>query len=164
MTVEMTAQIIQLILAPVVMITSCSLVLGGLLGRYSAVNDRMRAMARERLGLVRGGANEIQAGEAYRSERLSEIDVQVPDLIQRHLWLRHSVLMVYVAILLFVFCMLAIAIAAVTVSAWIATLVLLLFVLGTAALLTSVALAILEVRSSHRSVEYELRRVSALTP
>ena len=38
MTVEMTAQIIQLILAPVVMITSCALVLGGLLGRYAAVN------------------------------------------------------------------------------------------------------------------------------
>jgi len=162
MTVEMTAQIIQLILAPVVMITSCALVLGGLLGRYAAVNDRMRAMARERLELLRNGSGASQVTVEFRSERLQEIDAQVPDLLSRHKLLHHSVLTVYIAILFFVFSMFVIALAAVSGSAWLATLVLIIFLCGTAGLLVAVLLAIVEVRSSHRSVEYEIRHVSAL--
>ncbi len=162
MTVEMTAQIIQLILAPVVMITSCSLVLSGLLGRYAAVNDRMRAMALERLGLLHRGSGAVEVSEAYRRERLEEIDAQVPDLLRRHQLLRDSVLMDYVAILFFVFCMFAIALAAVSQNSTFAAIVLALFLLGTAGLLASVAIAIVEVRRSQRSVEYELKRVSAI--
>ena len=161
MTVEVTAQIIQLILAPVVMITSCALVLGGLLSRYAAINDRMRVMARERLELLRGAAG-VQVTPEFRSERIQEIDTQVPDLLRRHRLLHHSVLTVYIAILLFVLCMFVIALAAVSNSAVLATVILIVFLSGTGGLLIAVSLAIAEVRTSHRSVEYEIRHVSSL--
>ncbi len=162
MTVQVTTQIIQLILAPVVMITSCALVLGGLISRYAAINDRMRLMARERLELWRNPAGAVQVTEDFRSERIQEIDMQVPDLLRRHQLLHHSVLTVYIAILLFVLCMFVIALAAVSDSAALATVVLIIFLCGTGGLLIAVSLAIVEVRASHRSVEYEIRHVSSL--
>jgi hypothetical protein len=160
MNVEMTTRIIQLILAPVVMITSCSLVLSGLLGRYAAVNDRMRAMARERLDLLHSPS---ATTEKYATERLQEIDMQIPDLLNRHRLLHHSVLVVYIAILLFVVSMFVIALAAVWDSVWLSAAVLIVFVGGTTALFIGVLIAIVEVRSSHRAVEYEIRRVSELS-
>lgn len=159
MNVEMTARIIQLILAPVVMITSCSLVLSGLLGRYAAVNDRMRAMARERLDLLHSSS----PTEKLLTERLQEIDYQIPDLLNRHRLLHHSVLVGYVAILLFVVSMFVIALAAVWDSVWLSAAVLIVFVGGATALFIGVLIAIVEVRSSHRAVEYEIRRVSELS-
>ena len=165
MNVEMTTRIIQLILAPTVMITSCALVLGGLLSRYAAVNDRLRAMARERFDVLHSLADDAKtetAAHKFATERLQEIDVQVPELLKRHGWLHHSVLVVYVAILFFILCMIVIACAAVWDSIWLSSAVLLLFLGGTIALLIAVGIAIVEVRSSHRAVEYEIKRVSAL--
>ncbi len=49
MNLDMVARTIQLVLAPVVMVTTAALILNGVLGRYSAVNDRLRVMALERL-------------------------------------------------------------------------------------------------------------------
>lgn len=159
MNVEMTTRIIQLILAPVVMITSCALVLGGLLGRYAAVNDRLRTMARERLDLLRPTAD----AQPFQAERLKEIDLQIPDLLSRHTLLHHAALTTYCAVLLFIVSMFVIAFAALSDSAWIATTVLLLFLGGTAALFLGVLIAVVEVWSSHRAVQFEIRRVSALS-
>src|SRR5579883_2348490 len=96
------ARIIQTILPPVVMVTSCALVLNGLLQRYAAVNDRLRAMARERLDLVRAAGGELQASlsdaDSYTRERLREIDHQIPDLLHRHSLIRDALLTVYLAI------------------------------------------------------------------
>jgi hypothetical protein len=120
----------------------------------------MRVMAHERLELLRNPADPVT--QEFRSERLSEIDAQVPDLLRRHQLLHHSVLLVYIAILLFVLSMFVIALAAVSSSAVLASVVLVIFLCGTAGLLVAVSLAIVEVRSSHRSVEYEIRHVSSL--
>src|SRR4051812_48031474 len=80
MDVEMVAKNLQLIIAPVVMISSCALLLTGLLGRYAAVNDRLRAMARERLDLWHSDID----GDGFKTERLHQIDQQIPDLLRRH--------------------------------------------------------------------------------
>ena len=53
MSAENVTRTIQLILAPVVMITACALLLNGLLSRYDALNARLRIMGRERLDLLR---------------------------------------------------------------------------------------------------------------
>lgn len=50
---EMIARNIQIILAPVVMITMCVILLGGLHGRYQTINDRLRLMTAERPALLR---------------------------------------------------------------------------------------------------------------
>jgi hypothetical protein len=158
MTVEMVTRTIQLILAPVVMVTACALILNGLVQRYGAINDRLRGMAQERIQLLR-----MMATSVFDHERLSEIDAQVPDLLRHHKLLRDALLMIYYAILAFVGNMFIIALAVTAQSEWIATAALVLFLTGTAVLLTGVLFAAFEVRSSHRSVQYEVRRVVGLS-
>ncbi len=159
MNLEMTARIIQLILAPVVMITSCALVLGGLLSRYAAISDRMRAMAHERLELVHPHPN---ISEEFVLERVNQIDAQLPDLLHRHTLLHNSVLVVYIATALFLVSMFVIALAATFGVVWLSVVILILFLCGTGALFAGVVIAIAEVRSSHRAVQFEVRRVIEL--
>jgi Flp pilus assembly protein TadB len=157
-TAEDIARAIQLILAPVVMVTACAITLGAFMGHYQAVNDRLRAMGRERLDLLQTGLR----ADRFGRERLAEIDFQAPDLLRRHRRLRDSVMSIDLAILLFVACMLAIAIATTTGSSGVAIGVLVLFLLGTLALLVGVLLSALEIRMSHGAVEYELDRIMSL--
>jgi hypothetical protein len=161
MNAEMVASTIQLILAPVVMVTACALILNGVLARYAAVNDRLRLLSRERFDLVRAGRGQLADDEISR-ERLQEIDAQVPELVRHHRLLHDGVLAVYAAILVFVLDMFVIAIAAMSGAAWLATAALLTFLGGTGVLLIGVLLTALEVRTSHRAVQFEAERVSRL--
>lgn len=166
MTVEAIARTIQFILAPVVMVTSCAILVGGMLTQYAAINDRMRALTRERLELLRGpgGALSVSAmaGDDFKEERLREIDMQLPGLLRRHELIHHGALATYMAILLFVLSMFVIALAASSSSAALATTALVVFLLGTAALLLGVLLIGLEIRISNQAVRYEVERVIRL--
>jgi hypothetical protein len=51
---ETITHTIQFILAPVVMVSSCAILVGGMLSRYAELKDRLRALARERLDLLHG--------------------------------------------------------------------------------------------------------------
>jgi len=157
MSAEMIARIIQVIIAPVVMITSCSVMLNGLLGHYAAINVGIRAMVRERLDLLRA-----KMDDSIRSERLQEIDTEMPQLLRRHRLVRNATLAIYSAILIFVVDMFSIAMSAVTDLAWITGAVLILFLGGTAAMLLGTALIAMEIRSSHQAVEFEVQRVLSL--
>jgi len=53
MNTEMVTRIIQTIIAPVVMVNACAILLGGLVSHSNAINDRLRAMARERIEMLR---------------------------------------------------------------------------------------------------------------
>ncbi len=156
MSAEVVARTIQLILAPVVMVTACAMLANGILSRYSAVNDRVRRLTRERLELVKAGPAEGVAGD-----RLQEIDVQIPDLLHHYKMLHDAVLAVYAAVLCFVISMFVIAWAAATNSPWLPALVLIVFLAGTGALWLGVLLTAREVRTSHRALEIEARRVMA---
>ena len=167
MSVQTVAATIQLILAPVVMVTSCAILVGGLLQRYAAINDRMRAMTRERFDLVRsisgvGSAATPAPLDPFVAERIGEIDAQIPDLLRRHKLIHNSVLTVYCAVLVFVASMFVIAVAAAFSSSAAATAVLVLFLLGTAVFLFGILLTALEVRTSQRAVVYEVERVMSL--
>src|SRR5260221_14400670 len=115
----MVTRTISVIVAPVVMIPSCAIMLGGLLTRYAAINDRLRVMARERFDSVRTQA--AGQADAFVVERVQEIDTQVPDLLHRHGLLRDALLAGYTAIIVFVLSMFLIAWAALNSSAAIAT-------------------------------------------
>jgi len=158
MTAEMIARIIQLILAPVVMISACAITLTGILGHYAAINDRMRAMAHERLSLA--GEAGVAKKEVVAAERLSEIEAQLPNLLHRHKMIRNSVLFIYAAMLVFIADMFVIAAATMVES--LAALALAVFLSGMGALLLGVLLMAMEIRTSHRAVEYEVVRVLAL--
>jgi hypothetical protein len=159
MNVEMVARSIQLILAPVVMVTACAVLLQGLVSRYTALHDRLRALSRERLDLHYAGPDHQPD---RRTERLREIDHQIPDLLHRHRLIQYSVLSVYCSVMIFIFSMFVIALAAATDSAWAATSALLVFLAGTGVLFLGILLTAIEVRNSHRSVRYEAARVSEL--
>ena len=156
LNLDTVTRIIQLVLAPVVMITSCALVLGGLLTRYGAISDRMRAMAHERLELAFPNPN---TNLDFAAERVKQIDTQLPDLLHRHSLLHNSVLAVYLSTAFFLVSMFLIAIAAMGIVAWLSVGILLLFLGGTAALLVGVVISIIEVRSSQRAVQFEARSV-----
>jgi hypothetical protein len=152
---ETVTRTIQLILAPVVLLSACSIFVGGLLSHYEAINARMRAMVRERLEILRG-PNER---DLLSTERLAEIDIQLPQLLHRHGLVHHALLAAYVGILILVASMCAIAFSAVSQADWLVTLVLALFVTGILAILVSVLLIALEVQMSRRAVSFEVDRV-----
>jgi hypothetical protein len=160
------ARTIQFILAPVVMITSCAVLLNGLLARYAAVNDRLRTMDHERFDLlvrsVALGSSEANHEKALVDERLDEIDTQLPILLRRHQVLRDGLLALYGAILVFVAAMFAIATVVIASLPAVTYGALVLFLLGNALLLFSVLLIVIEVRMSHRALRYEVGRLLRL--
>jgi hypothetical protein len=159
---ETASRTIQLILAPVVMVSACAAILNGLLSRYGGINDRLRNMAHERLDLLREGGGKVVGCDEMARERLYEIDTQAPELLKRHKKVRNAVLAVYSAISVFVLSMFVIALAAATKSRVAAVVALSIFLLGTAVLLTAAVITVLEVKNSHKAMHYETERVLGL--
>jgi uncharacterized protein DUF2721 len=159
MSAETITRTIQLILAPVVMISACSVFVGGLLSHYDAINGRMRTMARERLDLLRRSDSNA---DGFLGERLTELDVQLPQLLQRHALVHHALLAAYIGILILVASMCAIAYSAVTASEWLVALIVAMFVAGIVSILVSVVLIAVEVRTSQRAVTFEVQRILRL--
>jgi hypothetical protein len=61
----MVAQTIQFIIAPVVMVSTCAIVLGSLLGRYAFLNERLRTLAQEHWNLQQDGGNPAERYDAH---------------------------------------------------------------------------------------------------
>lgn len=158
MSAETVTRTIQLILAPVVLLSACSIFVGGLLSHYEAINARMRTMVRERLELLRAATD----ASSLLAERLGEIDAQLPQLLHRHGLVHHALLAAYLGILILVASMCTIALSAISAAEWLVALVLAMFVMGILAMLVSVVLIALEVRTSQRSVSFEVERVLRL--
>ena len=160
MNIQTAGKTIQLILAPVVMVTACGILLTGMLSHYAAINDRIRALAAERLRLAfatSGGTN-----EALARERLTEIDHQVPMLIHRHEQVHHGILLGYSAVVTLVVSMFIIGAAALADSSTLGTVALFVFLAGTAALMVGAGFVAVEVQGSHAAVAYEAMRVVEL--
>ena len=165
MSAESVSRTIMLILAPVVMFSACSIFVGGVLSHYTSLSDRIRALTRERLDLVRtlrtlpGGPAE--AGALAR-ERLEEIDGQLPDLLFRHQLVHHAALAVYGAIAILIGTMCIIALTATMSADWVAVLVFGVFVASVLMMLLGVLLITLEIRTSRRALQYQVQRVIRL--
>ena len=160
MTIDAIIRTISLILAPVVMITSCAILLNGVLTRYESVSARMRGMHLERLELLQGLGNttsSVVPAFGFSIRRIHEIEVQLPQLLQRHKMIHNAVLALNAAIVLFVISMFIIALAVLTNSAPIAIIALLTFLIGTGVLLVGVIITTLELSRSQREVAYEIQ-------
>lgn len=157
---------IQLVLAPVVLVSACAVLLGGLLNRYAGSSRRLREMAHERMALVRAVDAQRRAppdrADPFTVERMKEIDVQVPQLLRRHRYIRHAVLAIYGAVAVFVTSMFLLALAAYTGAPFCSGLALALFLAGTAVLLLGVLFAGLEIALSQGALAYEVEQVSHL--
>lgn len=151
------AQTIQLIIAPVVLITACILIENGVLGRYTTLGLQIRSLAHERLELLQSGKKDY-----FVTERLDEIDLQIPILIKRHRILQHSALLLYFAVTIFLFTMFTIAISVALNSGIVATTALALFIVGTIVLWLGVCLTAHEIRISHQALCYETHQIKSL--
>jgi hypothetical protein len=166
MSVEAITRAIQFILAPVVMVSSCAILLTGILTVYNSLSERLRNFTHERLELLRGkdGGFDLDAirDDAYKMERLREIDELLPGILRRHEQVHQSALAMYLGIMTFVLSMFSIAVAVITQVAAAATLAFVIFLLGTAAMFVSVVLMGLEIRTSNMAIRYEALRIKDL--
>ena len=153
---------IQLIVAPVVMVSACAILSAGLLSRYSAVNDRLRLMGRERLELLAAAKPGATIAFDLVTERLAEIDTQIPLLLSRHRAIQDSVFALYGAAALFLADMFAIAGAALLNADSLAIIAFVIFLLGVGTLLISLLITVREISMSHQALYYEVRRIAAL--
>jgi hypothetical protein len=157
---DFVSRIIQPILAPVVMVTSCAILLGGLLSRYSIINDRIRSLNRERLDLLRAGTDP----SGLNHERMTEIDVQAPELLHRLRIGHRAIGAVYSAILIFILDMFIIALVAFTGQTWTIVLALGVFFAGLISVCIGVASVAYELQMAMTSIAYEVEKVRSLKP
>ncbi|MBV8714474.1 MAG: DUF2721 domain-containing protein [Chloroflexi bacterium] len=161
MTADILARVVQLVLAPVVMISSAAVLLNGLLTHYGEVNGRIRTMNHERFELVHSLAT---SADPLDIERLEEIDHQLPGLLDRHRLIHNAMLTIYYSVVLLVISMFAVAVAALTDVIWAPLGVLVLLLVGTSVLLYGVLLTTLEIRVARHAIVFETERSLKLQP
>lgn len=163
MSIEDIIRTISFIVAPAVMISACTLFLNGLLSRYESISARMRAMHRERLDLLQASTEGDKGGYGFATQRIQEIEHQLPSILHRHRLIRNAILSVNSAILVFVLSMFMIASAVISKSSVVGTTALFIFLLGTGALLLGVAITSIELSRSQQEVSYEIKHGLSLT-
>src|SRR5215207_2927571 len=83
-------------------------------------------------------------------------------MVVRHRLVHHALMALYVAIGILVLTMCIIALTATSTAEWVGPLVFGVFLLGVLTTLAGVVLIMLEIRTSRRSLSFEVQRVSAL--
>lgn len=155
---EDVVEIIQLVIAPTVMISGCTMIQNGILTRYGNLGSRIRSLSRERAELL-----EIDdLPELLSAEALCLLDSQLISLSQRHQTLQKASLILYGAILFFLLSVLAISLAKIIGWGQLSMTALLLFLLGNGNLLIGVILAGIEVHVSHQAIRSEVQWVMTL--
>jgi hypothetical protein len=104
-----------------------------------------------------GEGSSVVPTVGFSTQRVHEIEVQLPHLLRRHKLIHNAVLAENAAILLFVTSMFIIALAVLTNSTFTASIALVAFLTGTGALLVGVIIATLELSRSQREVAYEIQ-------
>ena len=158
---------IQAMVAPGVLITTAAILSGALLGMYGSVNDRMRAMDRERLETLTGaGGTLLSAADVPASgrERLTQIDAQLPMLLRRHRLIRDAVLLIFaaVAVLVLGVIVIVIAVAVTNRSGAAGTVAPDLVLAGTVTLLGGLLLAARSIMVSAQAIDFEVQRSLSL--
>jgi hypothetical protein len=132
---------------------------------YGSVNDRMRAMDRERLETLTGaGGTLLSAADVPASgrERLTQIDAQLPLLLRRHRLIRDAVLLIFAAVAVLVLGVIVIAVAVTNRSGAAGTVALVLVLAGTVTLLGGLLLAARSIMISAEAIDYEVQRSLSL--
>jgi hypothetical protein len=162
---QASVQAIQTMLAPVVLLTTGAILAGGVQTMYAAVNDRMRAMAGEKLSLLADrsapSAAVPQRPDAI-GERIRLIDAQLPLLLRRHWTLHNALLLIYSAILFIVIAMVLVALSVTLPADAVGDVALASMLIATVVLLVGVALVAMSVRESADAVDYEVEQVVKL--
>lgn len=154
-TITSIVEIIQLMLAPGIMISACGLLLLGMNNKYSLVVNRIRLLNEERRKAVqKSDDNEFQYHENLRLESIS---MQISKLVYRVGLVRNAVLAYTTAVALFVLTSLSIGVGFLLDITKINSLVTILFLLGMISVLCGVIFAAYETYKGYEIVNFEVK-------
>lgn len=147
--------IIQLMLAPAIMISACGLLLLGMNNRYSLVVNRIRLLNEEkRRLLMKVGEKPITTDE---NVRLVSIAKQISYLVYRVKLVRNSVLSYAIAVGLFVLTSLLLGISSVLSIFKLNYFIIITFLLGMVSVLAGVIFAGFETKKGYDIIKFEVQ-------
>ncbi|MEL6396459.1 MAG: DUF2721 domain-containing protein [Planctomycetota bacterium] len=154
------ATLIELLVAPAVLIPACGLLAMSTSARLSAILVRVRDLHRQRLESYVLHTEDDERANRVREIRLEGLEVQAHWLIRGAAMTRASLLLIYASIAALLLSSTGLGIAVAWAPAEYAALG--FFALGLLILLAAVIVAMLDVRQSLRWVRYEHDRVARL--
>jgi hypothetical protein len=147
-------EVIQLMLAPAIMISACGLLLLGMNNKYSLVVNRTRLLTDERRRLFsRSGEHELSYEDNLRLESIS---VQLIRLLYRVKLVRNAVLSYTVAVALFVLTSLMIGVQYFVNNVNFYYSITLFFLLGMLSVLTGIIFAAYETKKGFDIIQFEV--------
>ncbi len=148
-------QVIQLMLAPGLMISACGLLLLGMNNKYSLVVNRIRLLNEERRKFFsKAGEKDFQYEENVRLESISK---QLDELTKRVRLVRNAVLSYTVAVAFFVLTSIFIGIQYASGSEQFNMVVMVLFLAGMILVLLGVAFAAYETKKGYDIIHLEIK-------
>ena len=148
-------QIIQLMLAPGLMISACGLLLLAMNNKYSLVVNRIRLLNEERRRfLIKTGGKNSTYEETIRLESISQ---QISALLIRVKLVRNAVLSYTIAIAFFVLTSLLIGLQFILSGLLLTTIIILLFLLGMISVVCGIFYAAYETKKGYDIVQLEVK-------
>ncbi len=157
--------IIQLLVAPVVMISACGLLCLALYNRLAAIVSRARTFHKERFEVT----GKLTAAEANPEDsvlaqqlrnRVETLDDQVSQILRRAVLIRNALVCLLVAILCMLGCSVSLGLS--SLNAMFGYLALLMFSLGVLVMMAAMALAIVELLRALDPVALEHENIEDL--
>ena len=148
-------QIIQLMLAPGIMISACGLLLLGMNNKYSLVVNRIRLLNEERRKVV--NKTDDKSFNYHENQRLESISMQISKLVYRVGLVRNAVLAYTAAVALFVLTSLLIGFGFLFDLTKLNSFITILFLLGMISVLCGVIFAAYETYKGYEIVNFEVK-------
>ena len=149
-------EIIQLMLAPGIMISACGLLLLGMNNKYSLVVNRIRLLNEERRKAIHK-TTEDKNFNYQETQRLESISMQISSLVFRVKLVRNAVLCYTTAVALFVLTSLSIGFGYLLDITKLNSLITILFLLGMISVLCGVIFAAYETFKGYEIVNFEVK-------
>jgi hypothetical protein len=149
-------EIIQLMLAPGIMISACGLLLLGMNNKYSLVVNRIRLLNEERRKAIHK-TTEDKHFNYQETQRLESISMQISSLVFRVKLVRNAVLCYTTAVALFVLTSLSIGFGYLLDITRLNSLITILFLLGMISVLFGVIFAAYETYKGYEIVNFEVK-------
>jgi hypothetical protein len=148
-------EIIQLMLAPGIMISACGLLLLGMNNKYSLVVNRIRLLNEERRRVLHKADD--KDFNYQENQRLESISKQITKLVYRVKLVRNAVLCYTTAVALFVLTSLSIGFGYLLDITKLNSLITILFLLGMISVLCGVIFAAYETFKGYEIVNFEVK-------
>jgi len=149
-------EIIQLMLAPGIMISACGLLLLGMNNKYSLVVNRIRLLNEERRKAIHK-TTEDKTFNYQETQRLESISMQITSLVYRVKLVRNAVLCYTVAVALFVLTSLSIGFGFLFEITRLNSFITPLFLLGMISVLCGVIFAAYETYKGYEIINFEVK-------